>query len=706
MPSEAAVRDQLAKMLASGVFARAPRLKAFLQFTVNETLAGRGDSLKELVLASELYGKGFDFDPETNAMVRVDARRLRDKLREYYAEHPADAVVISLPKGSYAPSFHFAPTTAVPKPASGRFGRFILGLAVVCAATIAILGLRPESPPPFGSVSMRKLSRSGTVITATFSPDGRKIAFATGESGTFAGGPIGPESLRIRSVDSAADTVLIPSGNHHFAGITFSPDGSAIDFPLQRSGGAPNSLFRVNVLGGTPRKIVDHVDSPVTYSSDGSRFAFIRETGGESVLLQANRDGSGERRIASIKLPEYLDYPAWSKDGSVFACTLVHRARNETAVVLVDAKTGAIRTLGPQRWRFIRGLSWIRDGRFLILAGRPHDAVNYRVWALEKATGKVFPVSSETDDIVRVSMPASGKRLVGIQRSKTSRLVLTRTEPTGDPVKGARWTTAMTGSVAGGGSRAVAWTKDGRIVYEIEHQLFVSHPNGSDRIQLTFGGENKNPSVCDDGKHLLYYSGSSATGEIWRVPLRGGTPLRLAVGGAFGGPVCGPDVRWFVLASATGAGRPTMYRHSTAGGEPEPLSLGLAEMPAMLSDGSRIAYFTGPGAARRSGRDAIEVVGPQGGVPLHRFPLPNNVDVLARLKWTPDRAGIAYSMHREGSANLWVQPVKGGPPRQLTHLQTSRIFAFDWSWDGRQIGIVMGVEPNDMILIEESSLQR
>jgi hypothetical protein len=79
-----AVSDQLEKILGSEIFSRSERLCVFLRFVVGESLAGRGDTLKEQVLAAELYGKrpgSADDDP----IVRVDARRLRDKLREFYA---------------------------------------------------------------------------------------------------------------------------------------------------------------------------------------------------------------------------------------------------------------------------------------------------------------------------------------------------------------------------------------------------------------------------------------------------------------------------------------------------------------------------------------------------------------------------------------------------------------------------------------------
>src|SRR6185369_17300478 len=104
-PSDRLVRTQLEKILASEMFCRSERLSAFLRFVVDETLSGNGDRLKEQVLAGELYGKRVGFSGGDDATVRNDARRLRDKLREYYGECARDPVIITLPKGAYTPTF-------------------------------------------------------------------------------------------------------------------------------------------------------------------------------------------------------------------------------------------------------------------------------------------------------------------------------------------------------------------------------------------------------------------------------------------------------------------------------------------------------------------------------------------------------------------------------------------------------------------------
>ena len=169
------VRSQLENVLASELFSRSERLSALLRFVVEETLDGRGDTLKEAVLAHQLYGKDADFDGASNPIVRVDARRLRDKLREYYADATADPVVISLPKGSYVPAFESRAETIPPlgqsrdaanepsefvapgpPPAVGRTpakrqvsvwqgAALMLGMAALAAGVYAALSLRSSA---------------------------------------------------------------------------------------------------------------------------------------------------------------------------------------------------------------------------------------------------------------------------------------------------------------------------------------------------------------------------------------------------------------------------------------------------------------------------------------------------------------------------------------------------------------------------------
>jgi TolB-like protein/Flp pilus assembly protein TadD len=110
---------QLQRILASKAFRQADRLKRFLTFIVEETLAGRGERLKEFVVGVEVFGKDELFDPRNDPIVRVQARRLRSQLARYYHdEGPDDGLVIELPKGGYAPVFRPRKSVAARRPFS------------------------------------------------------------------------------------------------------------------------------------------------------------------------------------------------------------------------------------------------------------------------------------------------------------------------------------------------------------------------------------------------------------------------------------------------------------------------------------------------------------------------------------------------------------------------------------------------------------
>jgi tetratricopeptide (TPR) repeat protein len=100
------VRNHLAAVLASPQFSAAPRLSRFLTFIVEAALEGRSSELKESLIAVEAYGRAPDYDPRVDSTVRVDAWRLRAKLREFYETAGQNAaIVIELPKGRYVPDF-------------------------------------------------------------------------------------------------------------------------------------------------------------------------------------------------------------------------------------------------------------------------------------------------------------------------------------------------------------------------------------------------------------------------------------------------------------------------------------------------------------------------------------------------------------------------------------------------------------------------
>jgi adenylate cyclase len=110
-----AIRSELERILSSQTFRSAIRQKRFLSYSVREVLAGRARLLKEYSIGVEVFEKGEQFDPRLNAIVRLEARKIRRNLQKYYdTEGFANPLRIEIPKGGYAPIFV--------SPTSVRFG--------------------------------------------------------------------------------------------------------------------------------------------------------------------------------------------------------------------------------------------------------------------------------------------------------------------------------------------------------------------------------------------------------------------------------------------------------------------------------------------------------------------------------------------------------------------------------------------------------
>lgn len=107
-PTAEQVRAQLERIISSKPFIQSQRLCRFLRITVERTLDGEADQIKEYMLGRDVFDRDQSYDPRVDSIVRVEARRLRVKLRQYYQEFAGeDVVLIAFRKGSYVPVFRF-----------------------------------------------------------------------------------------------------------------------------------------------------------------------------------------------------------------------------------------------------------------------------------------------------------------------------------------------------------------------------------------------------------------------------------------------------------------------------------------------------------------------------------------------------------------------------------------------------------------------
>jgi len=156
--SAAEIRTELEKVLSSRLFSTAAGQSRFLRFVVEETLQGRAGLLKEYSIGVEAFGRGESFDPRQDSIVRVEARKLRSNLAEYYqAEGRYDPARIELRKGAYIPTFtrwasadspgaELKPVLVDPgRRETGRRRRMAMGVGILLAALSSAAAQRVES---------------------------------------------------------------------------------------------------------------------------------------------------------------------------------------------------------------------------------------------------------------------------------------------------------------------------------------------------------------------------------------------------------------------------------------------------------------------------------------------------------------------------------------------------------------------------------
>lgn len=140
IPDKGVLEQCLEKVIASQVFSKSARQKDLLLYLVHQSVNGHADRLKGYVIGVEVFGRGSDFDPAVDAIVRVEVGRLRTKLREYYEnEGASDTLEIMLPKGGYA--VEFFERTALESPAQSPSQRKIRSNIFDDTPSLAVLPL-------------------------------------------------------------------------------------------------------------------------------------------------------------------------------------------------------------------------------------------------------------------------------------------------------------------------------------------------------------------------------------------------------------------------------------------------------------------------------------------------------------------------------------------------------------------------------------
>jgi len=529
---------------------------------------------------------------------------------------------------------------------------------------------------PFQRMKMARLTASGKVAAAAISPDGKYVVHVIDDGEQ--------QSLWMRQILTSSNVQIKPPADITYLGITFSPDGNYLYYiAWDKERNNPFTLFQMSPLGGTSRKLIQDIDSNVTFSPDQKQFAFVRgyPTKGTVSLFVANADGTAERAIATRPIaPNNFGDPAWSPDGKVIAYPAETADANGWVIEQVQVSDGSVKAIGPQRWWEPNYLKWLPNG--LMFSARESIEGPSQIWYLSYPGGEAHRITNDLNDYIGVSLSSDSAVLITVQCEQVSNLWLA-------PENNARRARQITSSKFDG-AQGISWTPAGKIVYASgasgRWDLWMVDSNGVGQKQLTSdSGNNFSPSVSPDGRYIVFISDRKGSNHVWRIDIDGSNARQLTFNPGARTPEClrGDEVLYTV------GGR--VWKVPIDGGEPVQI---IAKDPGKVltisPDDKWIAIQEFEPTAIRIAVYPIE------GGESH-----NIVDLLSLYcRWTPDGSALAC-LDEKNISHISSQPMNGGPPKELIEFKPDQIFSFAWSVDGKQLAVSRGSVNKDVLVLND-----
>ncbi len=664
------------------------------------------EELQQRIWPTESFG---DFDHAVNVAIA----KLRTALADS-AENPR--YIETLPRRGYRFVFPVTLTaqaeaaravaatieTTAPEPAHAtsshtsffavKAHRWQVGAVVISALIIlgaVVLGihsiLHHPTARPFQNFTITQITDSGKAEEAAISPDGRFVLSAVNDSGL--------QSLWLRNLPTGSDTQIVPPSATEYRSLAFSPDGNQIYFRRMLAQGA-FSLYRIPVLGGPPQKIVEDIDTNITFSPDGRQIAYARGNDpeiGEIQLLTTTLDGSDAKVLQSESITKVEPtFVAWAPIGNQIAYNSDVSGTGGRIEVfnLENSKTDSLAVFDD---KFINSLSWSPDGRgiFVGYSKNGRDQIGL-LWGPRM---EFQPITRDTNSYHSLSLSADGRSLAIVQTKETKSFYIL-------PGAGSQSSEPPPLSQANHCDQ-FNWAADGNLLTN-GAGLWKMRPDGGNESQL-LADAFAYPVAC--GNDYIVFAGTfQGSTQIGRARADGSGVMALTHGGGTGPPVCSPDHKWVYYDCGD-----EIYRIPLDGtGEAEAVTTNamipsgsfIYVSPLTISpDGETLAYWV---------RDTNNVTAPTLALlnlrllappRLHRV---NRYALLGQEQFTPDGKDIAYVVRENAVDNIWIQSLDGPAGHRITNFRSERIEEFHWSPDGKKLGVLRSKSESDVVVLQEA----
>jgi eukaryotic-like serine/threonine-protein kinase len=532
------------------------------------------------------------------------------------------------------------------------------------------------------NLSIRQLTEHGQAIDfASISSDGRLVAYGRRE---------GERSLRVKQVATGSEVTVVPPQTGLFgSGAAFTPDSNFLYYTHTDPANANNvNLFSVPSLGGVSRQIVSDVASAAAFSSDGKRMVYRRsiQDKPEDQVLIANADGTGEQVIFRHEAGTLLTDPAWSA-GNLIAVGTFEPGKDKISSILVLTPEGKLVKDLPLPM-IVLAVAWLPESSGLFFAAAEKSTgLRTQIWFQPYPAGNPFRISNDLSEYSSLSVTADGKSLATTQKREAATIYVGDSPSLLNDKIDWKLTPVSNEQATGYG---LSWTASGQLLQrDGAFHIFMTGSNGGNRVRLL---ENDDvvfdPNACGSGNIIVVARvNDTNVPNLWRLHIVTGELKQLTFGKDEEKGSCTPDGKWVVYNGPSSDGVGHIFKISIDGGTPVELARGTRFDPPVSPDGRLIAYgrTDGQGASAKS---KIVVQRLEDGAILNEIKAdPVN---FHHLGWTPDSHALTYVQNTTGSTqNLYLQPLAGGAPLQLTHFDSEPgvVAAYAWSRDGTKIAI-------------------
>jgi serine/threonine protein kinase/Tol biopolymer transport system component len=656
--------------------------------------AGLPSRLEEAILTA--LEKDRDLRHQSAADLRADLKRIRRQLSAELApssegassRRPTVATQATTTGTPAAPGQSSSPDTQLLGAIISRHRLWagVAALVVVIAGAAVWLLPRPResgaTAPVLTDLQIQPLTFDGDTILGTISPDGRFVIYLRSQ---WAGG------VFVRQISGGTDVPLVPPGTFsRISSMTVTPDGNFVDLVAVKGSAQVPDVWRIPLLGGPPRQLLSHVVTAIGWSPDGQTMAFVRseDPAKGMTVVTADRDGSNQRELVTRRPPKMFfgdvttnagrppSRPAWSPDGELLllAAYSTDSLRAVSELVLLDARTGAERPSVSIKGGWAE-VAWLDQARLLLLGGVGTSGL----WISDLNGNLVTPVTREFGIFGNMSLTADRKTAVAKRFTRASGIWVSSASGADAEV---RVQLSPAGAAlpildADGGLTYTAFKPDG---VNAAYQLVRGASTATqivDRTPIPPAGAFLD--VSSDGRTIVYAQ-MDRPNALYRVMNDGSGRVAL-VDADSRSPRLTADGK--VLFARTT--RPGLFSVPLGGGTVQELSKRVVLRDISVSpDGRRVLF----------GADKPGIV-----VLCDLPDCANPKDLLLRSAyWAPDGAGVAYV---QDSTTIMEQPLDGGPPRRIAHLEGDEpIINFRWSPDGSRLATSRGRYPNDLVLIK------